>query len=93
MAQATYRSGWRLKRPNLDVDVDVDVDDCSVGVADGKLCGLGAAGGEAGGEELETSGDADISGGKNGFNLSNETVQGLPAFNKTNVLSLLCSTL
>ena len=63
--------------------------------AGGDGCGVDAAGGELAeaGKDVEGVG-ADISGGKNGFKRSTETVQALPfPFNNTNVLSLLCSTL
>ena len=44
------------------------------------------------GDALIKSAGADIRGGKKGFNLSTDTVKGLPAREKVKVLSLLPST-
>ena len=87
--QGKYLSGGRRRRPKRDIG----------------NCGNGTAGGTEGldgvvvedGEELvvaegEETG-ADTTGEKQGFNLSTETVQGLPARTNTNVLSFLSRTL
>ena len=62
-----------------------------VEAAGGNVCD-----GETADGELTEAGEvdgADISGAKNGFSLSTDTVHGFPfSLNKTNVLSLRCST-
>ena len=102
LPQAPKRSGGRTNRPDRvrtggeDGDGDDTVECCGDGAAGGKNCGDDTAGGEGRDQELEGEGEfvgADISGGKKGFNLSTETVQGFPDLTKTNVLSPLSRTL
>ena len=102
LPQATKRSGGRTDRPNRvrtggeDGEGDNIAECCGDEAAGGKDCGDDTAGGEGPDRGLEGTGEfvgADISGGKKGFNLSTETVQGFPDLTKTNVFSPLSRTL
>ena len=99
--QGEKRSGGWRRRPKRDVGRALVGEGCGVDAAGGAE---GAVGDDDTGDEVEEgregetgeledgAGEADITGGKNGFRRSTETVQGLPDFNKINVLSPLCST-
>ena len=105
-SQGENLSGGRRRRPKRDVGVG-NCGDGTAGGTEGRegsgeseeseereglddLLGVEGTGGLV--EEGRAGTGADITGKKHGFNLSTETVQGLPPRTNTNVFSFFCRT-